>query len=285
MKIGLNLLLWDANITEEHVHILEQLAEMGYDGVEFPIFSFDRKVAKKLREHLDRLKLKCTITSCVPGDGSANPISSDAKCRRAGLNYMKKTIGIAEILGAETIAGPFTAPVGYLTRMRRTEDEWKWGVDVMRKVAAEAEKKGVMMALEALNRFETYFINTSEDACKFAEEVDSPNFAIMWDTFHANIEEKNIQKAMMAASDKIAHVHISENDRGIPGSGHIRFGEVFNCLKKMKYDRWLVIEAFSGALPELAGATCIWRDIVKDNFELAKQGHNFIQKQWAKAKG
>ncbi len=282
MKIGLNLLLWDANITEKHVGILERLADLGYDGVEIPIFSFDRNECKKLRKHLDRLKLKCTITSCVPPD--ANPISDDAKVRRAALNHMKKTIGIAEILGAEVIAGPFTAPVGHLVGRRRTEDEWKWGVDVMNKVAKATEKGGVKLALEALNRFETYFINTGEDACKFAEDVNHPNFGIMWDTFHANIEEENIQKAMMAASDKILHVHISENHRGIPGAGHIRFGEIFNSLKKMKYNNWLTIEAFSSALLELAAATCIWRDLFRSQDEVAEKGLRFIKKQWDKTK-
>ncbi|RJP31395.1 MAG: sugar phosphate isomerase/epimerase [Candidatus Omnitrophota bacterium] len=282
MKIGLNLLLWDGTITEKHVAVLEELAALGYDGVEFPIFSFDRNVAKKLRTHLDRLKLKCTITSCVPQDGSANPISEDKKIRQAALNHMKKTIGIAEILGAEVIAGPFTSPVGRLVGRPRTDEEWKWGVEVMQKVAKATENSGVLLALEALNRFETYFINTAADACKFAEEVNHPNFGIMWDTFHANIEEKNIQKAMMAVAHKIVHVHISENHRGIPGAGHIRFGDVFNCLKKMKYDRWLTIEAFGSALPELAAATCIWRELFPSSHDLAEKGLQFIKKQWEK---
>ena len=282
MKIGLNLLLWDGTITDQHIPVMEKLAEIGFDGVEFPIFSFDRPQAKKLRKQLDRLKLKCTITSCVPPE--ADPISPDAAVRRKALNHMKKTIGIAEILGAEVIAGPFTAPVGKLTGCRRTDDEWKWGLDVMRKVAAASEKTGVILALEALNRFETYFINTSADACKFASEVDHPNFKIMWDTFHANIEEENIPKAMKAAAPYIAHVHISENHRGIPGEGHIRFGEVFKCLKGMKYDNWLTIEAFGSALPELAGATRIWRDLFDDSYGLAQKGLNFIKNGWAKAK-
>ncbi|MEW6237460.1 MAG: sugar phosphate isomerase/epimerase family protein [Candidatus Omnitrophota bacterium] len=278
MKIGLNLLLWDGTITDKHIAVMEKLKEIGFDGVEFPIFSFDRAQAKRLRTHLDRLQLACTITSCVPKE--ANPISEDAAIRKAALNHMKKTIEIAQILGAETIAGPFTAPVGYIVGRPRTDDEWKWGLDVMRKVAAAAEKTGVMLALEALNRFETFFINTSADACQFADEVNHPNFNIMWDTFHANIEEESIPKAMKAAAKRIVHVHVSENHRGIPGAGHIRFGEVFKCLKEMKYDRWLTVEAFGSALPELAAATCIWRPLFADSYELAAKSLAFIKKQW-----
>ena len=138
--------------------------------------------------------------------------------------FRSTTIDVAGILGAETIAGPFTAPVGHLTRCRRTEDEWKWGVEVMKKVAAAAEKTGVVLALEALNRFETYFINIMADNCRFAKEVDHPQFKVMFDSFHANIEEENIAQVIKASEGCIAHVHVSENHRGIPGSGHIRFG-------------------------------------------------------------
>ncbi len=282
MKIGLNLLLWDTVITEKHVNVLERLAELGYDGVEIPLFAFNKGTSKKLRKHLDRLKLKCTVSSCVPME--ANPISSEAPIRRKALNFMKKTIDNADIMGVETIMGPFTSPVGNLVGRPRTEDEWKWGVDVMRKVALEAEKTGVTLALEALNRFETYFINTVGDACKFAKEVDHKNFKVTWDTFHANIEEENLNKAITAAGDLIGHVHVSENHRGIPGTGHIPFAATFKTLKKIKYDGWLTIEAFSSALPEIAAATCIWRDVYETQDELAIKSLEFVKKTWDKAK-
>lgn len=280
MKIGLNLLLWDATITDKHVEIMEKLVELGYDGVEFPVFSFDKAQSKRLRQHLDRLKLKCTITSCVPPE--ANPISPDAAIRRKAMAFMKKTMETVEILGAEVVAGPFTSPVGAFTGCPRTEDEWKWGIDMMKKVAEEAKKVGAVMALEALNRFETYFITTLADAAQFAKEVDHPNFKIMFDSFHANIEEENIPKAIKEVGEYIAHVHVSENHRGIPGTGHVRFADIFKALKEIKYDRWLTVEAFSSALPELAGATKIWRNMFDTNDNLAKTSLAFIKKQWEK---
>lgn len=281
MKIGMNLLLWDGTITEKHVEVLEKIAEIGFDGVEFPVFSFDPAVSETLRGHLDRLNLACSIVTVVPPE--ANPISEDPAVRKAGLGHMKNAIEIAQILGSEIVAGPFTSPVGLLTGRRRTADEWKWGVEVMQQAAASAQEAGVTLALEALNRFETYFINTSADACAFADAVGNPHFGIMWDTFHANIEEEDIAAAMKAAARHIVHVHISENHRGIPGTGHIAFDVVFSRLRAMKYDGWLTIEAFSGALPELAAATCIWRDLFGDSYELAERGLAFIKQGWAKA--
>ncbi|HOL96577.1 MAG TPA: sugar phosphate isomerase/epimerase family protein, partial [bacterium] len=204
MKIGMNLLLWEGSITEKHVGVLEDLAAMGYDGVEFPLFAFSRAQqtqCKKLRGHLDRLKLSCSVVTCVPNE--ANPISEDPAIRKASLEFLKKAIATAEILGSNIVAGPFTSPVGRLVGRRRTEDEWKWGVEVMRKAAMAADKAGVTLALEAINRFETYFINTMADAYQFAKAVDHPRFGVMFDTFHANIEEENIPKAMMTAAEKI----------------------------------------------------------------------------------
>lgn len=281
MKIGMNLLLWDGTITERHVAVLEDLAAAGFDGVEFPVFSFDFAGFEKLRGHLDRLAMGCSIVTCVAED--ANPISEDAAVRKAAVGHMENAVKAAQILGADIVAGPFTAPVGLLVGRRRNDDEWKWAVDVMQQAAAAAGSAGVKLALEALNRFETYFINTSADACRFAAEVGSPHFGIMWDTFHANIEEEDIAKAMLAAKEHVIHVHISENHRGTVGTGHIPFDLVFKTLRAMNYDAWLTVEAFGSSLPELAAATCIWRDLFPSSEGLAKESLSFIKDGWAKS--
>lgn len=274
--------MWAGTITEEHIPVIEKLAEIGFDGVEFPIFSYDLKTAEKLRSHLDRLGLGCTLTTCVPPE--ANPISEDNSIRKASVDYLKKVIETACILGSPVVAGPLTAPVGYLVGRRRTEEEWKRAVGVMEEVAEEAQKAGIKLALEALNRFETYFINTIADAVALAKEVNNPAFGIMFDSFHANIEEEDFEEAVKTGGKYIVHVHVSENHRGIPGSGHIPFDRVFSTLRSMGYDNWLTIEAFGSAVPEVAAATCIWRDLFKDSFELAKEGLRFVKETWEKAK-
>ncbi|MBD3265841.1 TIM barrel protein [bacterium] len=281
MKIGINLLAWNGTITEDHVFALELLKDMGYDGVEFPMFSFDYAMARKLKKHLDRLKMDSTVCTITLPD--ANPVSEDKKIRQAGLNHIKKAIKTCDILGSKTLIGPLGAPCGTLVGRPRTEDEWNWGVETMQKAAADAQKVGVDIAFEPINRFETYFINTVGDAYEFAKQVNEKNFGILYDTFHANIEEKSMGKSLKDVIDKVFHVHISENDRGIPGSGHIRFGEIFKTLKANKYNRWLTIEAFGDAVPEVAAATCIWREMFTNQEELCRKGLDFIQKQWKKA--
>jgi D-psicose/D-tagatose/L-ribulose 3-epimerase len=196
---------------------------------------------------------------------------------------MQNAIDVCEILGANPLIGPFASPCGVLVGRGRTQEEWNWCVDIMQQSSDYAQKAGINLAFEAINRFETFFINTVQDAYQLAKDVDRDNFGIVFDTFHANIEEENLAVALSEVIDKVYHVHISENHRGIPGAGHIRFGDVFKVLRSHNYDRWLTIEAFGNAVPEVAAATCIWRPIVPSNEKLCKKGLNFITKQWQRS--
>src|SRR5690606_34016853 len=140
-----------------------------------------------------------------------------------------------------------------------------------------AAANNVMLGIEAVNRFECYFLNCMEDLARFVVDVDHPHCRLMYDTFHANIEEKNPRNAILSARKDLAHVHISENDRSTPGSGGVRWQENFETLHEIGYDGWLTIEAFGLALPELAAATKIWRRMYQDEMQLARDGLKFMQ--------
>ena len=140
----------------------------------------------------------------------------------------------------------------------------------------------MILCYEHLNRFETYLLNATADSARFATEVNHPNCRIMYDTFHANIEEKNVGDAIRAGGKMIAHVHISENDRSTPGQGAIRWEENFDALKAIGYDGWLTVEAFGLALPEIAAATKIWRRMFSSEEQLAKDSLAFMKREVAK---
>ncbi len=154
----------------------------------------------------------------------------------------------------------------------------------MRAVAEHAGKVKVKLGVEALNRFECYFLNAHADAAKFAREVNHPACGIMYDTFHSNIEEKSIPKAFKEIKDVLCHIHISENDRSTPGKGNVRWRKNFDSIVEIGYDGWLVIEAFGLALPELAAATRIWRRMFDDELTLAKEGLEFMKSEIAARK-
>ncbi len=279
MKYGMNLLLWSGELSDELIPVLENLKAMGYDGVELPIFNTDLDYAQ-WGQRLDDLGLERTAVTVR--DEADNPISPDADVRAAGVANTKKALDCCQAAGATTLVGPYHSALGVFSGQGPTEDEWKWGVDSMRQVAEHAGQVGVILGVECLNRFETYLLNTHADSARFAREVDHPNCRMMYDTFHANIEEKSMAEAIRGCADVLCHVHISENDRSTPGTGNVRWAENFDTLKEIGYDGWLMIEAFGLALPELAAATKIWRRMYESEEQLASDGLAFMKAEIAK---
>ena len=279
MKYGMNLLLWSGEVTEELFPVCEKLKEIGFDGVELPIFNLDLDYAA-IGKQLDSLGLGRTGVTIRNEDD--NPISPDPEVRKKGVELTKRTLDVCAQAGIETLVGPYHSAIGYFSGAGPTDDEWKWGVESMRQVAEHAGQVGVRLGVEALNRFECYLLNTHADSARFVREVDHPSCGMMYDTFHSNIEEKSVTDAIMAGGDKLFHIHISENDRSTPGQGAIRWDENFDAISKSGYDGWLVIEAFGLALPEIAAATKIWRKMFTDELTLAADGLAFMKGEMEK---
>ena len=278
MKVGMNLLVWTAFVTEEHFPILEKIKKTGYDGVEIPLFDGDAEHYKKIKKELDNLGLGCTAVTVVNAD--TNPISPDASIRKAGLDRIKWALDMTSVMGGDLLAGPYHSALGVFSGQPPTADERKRAIEVLTQAADHAQKVKVKIAIEYLNRFECYFLTNALDAKNLVREINHPYFGTMYDTFHANIEEKNISQAIASMEDTYIHVHISENDRGTPGSGHVHWDETFKALRKAKYDGWLTIEAFGRALPDLAAATKIWRDMFPSPEDVYGNGFKFIKEKW-----
>jgi D-psicose/D-tagatose/L-ribulose 3-epimerase len=279
MKTGMNLLLWTTHVTSDLFPTLAKLKAMGFDGVEIPIFEGDAAHYREVRRELDKLGLGCTtVTVATP---EANPISPDAAVREAAVERLRRTVELTAVLGGDVMAGPYHSPLAVFSGGGPTPDEKKRAADVLRRVAEDAQKAKVMLAIEYLNRFECYFLTTAADAKAFVRQVDHPHFRTMYDTFHANIEEKNPPQVIADLAGSFAHVHISENDRGTPGTGQVRWEDTFRALRKTGYDGWLVIEAFGRALPALAAATRVWRDLFPSADDLCKLGLRFMKEKWA----
>jgi D-psicose/D-tagatose/L-ribulose 3-epimerase len=281
MKIGMNLLLWATHVTEKHYPHLEKIKSTGFDGVEVPIFEGDDAHYRKLRTKLDELQLKTSTVAVATPEASA--ISPDPAIRKAARERLQKIVRQSAILGADVLCGPFHQALGVFSGSGPTEEEFKHAAEVHRAVAEEAQREGVVLAIESLNRFECYFLNTMAATAAYVRRVDHPNFKALFDTFHANIEEENLPKAFSENAAEIAHVHVSNNDRGVPGRGHIDFRSVFRAIKSSGYDGWLTIEAFGRALPELVEPTRVWRDFFKRPDDVVTEGYEFIRETWKQA--
>jgi D-psicose/D-tagatose/L-ribulose 3-epimerase len=275
MKFGVNTMVWTTQVGEKQDPLFARIKEWGFDGVE-PFLSPDEPAnIPALRTTLDRLQLDRTTCCVLPRE--ANLISSDAATRRNGIAFLKKCIDRTADLGAHVMCGPLFAGLGVMTGSRRTEKEWKWAVKGLRAAATRAEKRKVCLCIEPLNRFETYFLNTLEDAARLVEDVGAPNLKIHFDTFHSNIEEQHPAEALRAVAKHLGHIHLSESDRGIPGTGHVDWKGILKVLKETNYQGWLTIESFAQPEPALAAAAAIWRDLAPSGDDLARQGLQFTK--------
>jgi D-psicose/D-tagatose/L-ribulose 3-epimerase len=281
MKIGMNLLLWTGAVTTEHFPLLGKLKAAGFDGVELPIFAGTPAEYKPIRAELDKQGLKCTTVTILTKENNA--VSPDASVRRKAGDWLKTVIEINHVLGAETVCGPYHSALGEFSGMGPTADEKTRAADVLRGAAEQAKQANLMMAIEYLNRFECYFLNTAAAAVELVRMVNHPNFRAMYDSFHAHIEEKDPAAAIRTVAPVLAHVHISENDRGTPGTGQVNWDATFKTLKEVKYDGWLTIEAFGRALPDLAAATRIWRDLFPSAEDVYTKGIAFIKSRWSRS--
>lgn len=279
MKYGMNLLLWTGDDTEERMlPVYDSLASMGYDGVELTLFSGDPDDYAALGRHLDTLGLERTCV-CIR-NAEDDPISPDPAIRRKAVAALEHAVDCAQAAGSSLLAGPFYAAIGQFSGAPPTEDEWKRSAEVLREVAAYAENRQITLALEFLNRFEIYLLNDAAETRRMALEVGASNLGVHYDTFHANIEEKDPATAIEGCADRLYHVHISENDRSTPGQGQVRWRETFDALSRVGYDGWLTVEAFGGAIPELVAATKIWRRMFESEEQLARDALEFMKREW-----
>ena len=275
MKYGMNMLLWSSGLTTEDAPLFEKIKEIGYDGVEIPMFDLDVDAFKSLGDLLDQIGLERTaVTVC---SAEANPISESEAVRASATEYLNKVVDCCEALGAQNLAGPIHSALGEFSGQGATEEEWKRAQEVLLKVADHAQQANIMLSIEYLNRFECYFLNSAEDCSRFCREANHPQLKMMYDSFHAHIEEKDPVQAIKTCSDQMVFVHISENDRSTPGEGQVNWDATFSGLKEVGYDGWLVVEAFGLALPELAAATRIWRKMFPDEEYLATNALKFMK--------
>jgi D-psicose/D-tagatose/L-ribulose 3-epimerase len=281
VKVGFNLLVVGGLITAEHGPLFEELKALGYHGVELPMFEGTPEHYRALGRVLRETGLEAT--TCAIMTEAENPISPEPLIRAEAGKRLRWAIDCSQALGAGMMMGPFHSPLGVFSGHGPSEAELDHLAAVMREGAIYGAKAGVNLSLEPLNRFECYVLNTMAQAAALARRVDHPNFGTTFDTFHANIEERDPIAAFTAHAAGINHIHVSENDRGIPGRGHVPFGPIIRAVKAAGYDGWLTVEAFGRSVPALSAATRVWRDLFPDLATLFAESIALIRREWAAA--
>ncbi len=278
MKFGIHSLLFSETFLEKDLPRLEKFKKMGFDAVEIIPFDPEGFPASKVKQAAADLGLDINMGYGMPED--KNIISPDASVRRAGVDFSKRLIDLAAEAGAKVFGGVIYCGWGYLTGKMRTEEEWAWGVESYREVAAYAKQvaPALVLGIEPINRFESHFINTAADAIRFIRAVGQPNVKVHLDTFHMIREEDSFAGSVVETGADLGYVHACENQRGIPGRGQIPWHDFFRALKTVGYEGCVTIESFDPNMEKIAKLCCIWRKLADSPEQLATEGLAWLKK-------
>lgn len=278
MQTGVSTFVWVSPFSTASFHLLQKIKAAGYDIIEAAVEDAGLIDWPQLKSMAQDAGLKITISGAF---GPDRDLSSDnAAIRRQALDYIIECTRIAQQMGSPVFTGPLYAAVGK-TRIVSPEQkaqERNWCLQGLREAAKAASDHGVLLGVEPLNRFETDMINTVDQALELVREAGHPSLRISLDTFHANIEEKDIPAAIRKiGGDMLCHVQGNESDRGTPGTGHLNWTGIRDALMDIGYDGAIVLETFGAPSKELARAACIWRPLANSADELATEGAAFYR--------
>jgi D-psicose/D-tagatose/L-ribulose 3-epimerase len=282
MRFGVNTFIWVSPCTTDAVKMLApKVRAMGFGILEISVENPDLIDIPIVKETLKESKLEGIICGAFGPD--RNICSKDAKTRENAKTYIRWLINAAQEIDSEVVCGPLYSSVGkeHLEDNRARLLEWDLAVTGVREMADYAAARKVKLAFEPLNRFETDMINVVSQGIAFIEDVDRKNVGIHLDTFHMHLEEKNSADAIRQAGERVFHFHACENDRGVPGTGQVRWQEIVRALKDIHYQGPVVIESFTNQVKEIARAVCIWREIAPSQDAIAEQGLQFLQALFA----
>jgi D-psicose/D-tagatose/L-ribulose 3-epimerase len=284
MRIGAHAQIWVAPFTGETLDLVGHVRDLGFDAIDINVGALPPPFpAAALRRRLTEAGLQASLGAFL--NAGRDITSPDAEVRQAGVEFL---VGVAQLCG-EVGAPTFIGPMHSEIRRQRVdpppvrEERWKRCVDGLAAVAREAERVGIRVAVEILNRYESDFLTTTADGVRLCRAVGNPRLGLLLDTFHMNIEERRIGEAFRAAAGHIVHVHTCENDRGAPGSGHIDWVEVRDALREVGYDGVCTIESYSPDLPALVERTSFWRHVAPSQDALAREGLAFLRRLFGAA--
>jgi D-psicose/D-tagatose/L-ribulose 3-epimerase len=277
-KYGVHAFLLEGSWNSEIApRVIAQAAELGFDFVEIPLLRPDEFDSALIGNELARNRIEGVTSLCLPRElhMPVNP--------KGALQFLKSAVDRIADFGGKSLYGCTYCNLGFLTGAPPTAEEKKSVADTLRELHAYAKQKGVQIAIEPVNRYETYLCNTGADAADYIRQIGADDIIIHFDTYHMNIEEEGYSGPLKAAGPLCGYIHLSESNRGLPGEGMVDWKDVFDGLKAINYTGPLVLEAFAAINPDLVGATCLWHPSKYTPKELAVRGLEFLKENAAKA--
>lgn len=275
MKIGVSAFAWTAQFDRRHLGLLAAIRENGIQAFEVPMFDPRCLAPTELRRAFEDNGLECTVCAILPA--KVNPISPDAAVRKRAAEHLMECLAVSAEMGAKLLGGPLYAPIGYLPEHRPSEDEKFWAIEAFQSLGDRLHACQMTLSIEPVNRSETAFLRTAREAKSLCEAIGHPRIGVTIDTFHANIEEPNICAGLTSLGPWLKHVHISENDRGLLGTGHVDFPAIVASLKQSGYTGYLMIEGFGYSEEEKNGPGWLWAHEDVSPEDIAFKGARYLR--------
>jgi D-psicose/D-tagatose/L-ribulose 3-epimerase len=279
IKYGVSTWLWTSPFSTASIQeLFPKIADMGFDVVEIAVEDPSLIDSKAVKKALEKYNLKASV--CGAFGPSRDFTNEDPAVHANCFNYIQACLDLCVELDVKFMGGPMYSAVGKarMVSPEQRKKEWQLAVTNLRKVCDAAARRGLQIALEPLNRFESDLVNTADDVVRMVNDIDHPCARIMLDGFHMNIEEKDIENAIVTAGDKLIHLQVAENYRGTPGTGQTNWGAYRRGLEAVNYKGIITIESFTTDNKELAGAVCFWHPMAESQDQLASEGLRFLRK-------
>ena len=278
MKLGIHAYAWCSEWNNDQLDLIDRAHNLGMDFIELPLMLLDKFDATAVGERIKSLGFNACTSTVLLGDTDIT--SDDPAIRASGVEFLKNCVKATYEIGATNFSGVIYSKHIRQLDSRPTEREYIWSADCLRKVADYAKDLGIIIGLEPVNRYETFLVNTCEQALMLKDMINRDNIKIHLDTYHMNIEEKSFYEATLLAGDNLMHYHLCENDRGIPGTGLVDWDDIFKALAEINYTGYAALESFVDCTDNMD--TWVWRQLAKDGDTLVTEGTAFIRSKMKK---
>jgi D-psicose/D-tagatose/L-ribulose 3-epimerase len=275
MKIGIHAMAWTNHWSNRSLDLIDRARALGMDFIEIPLLDLDDVDPAAIHARLDAAGFDA-VTSTVLSAGT-DLVADDAGTRAAGVAYLTRCVEATAAMGAHQFSGVIYSELGRRPSFRPDERHWEWAADGLRVVAERARDLGVRVALEPVNRYETFLVNTCAQAVRLCEMIGSANVGIHLDTYHMNIEETRWDEPIRQAGARLCHIHLCENNRGIPGTGLVDWDSLVAALGALKYGGYAAMESFTDISDDMRPATPVWRDLALSGDVLVQEGLRFLR--------
>lgn len=275
IKYMVHAYAWTSSWSNDDLGLIEHTLELGLDGIEIPLMELEGVDPAAIRARAEAAG--ADVVTSVGLNEATDPTSSDAAIRDAARDYLGRCLEASAEMGAPVFTGVTYSALGPVYDHAPTAEEYERAAEVLRDAAERAAELGLRLGIEPVNRYESFLVNTAEQARELADAIDHPAVGVHLDAYHMNIEEQEFFAPVAASVDRLVHFHLSESHRGIPGTGNVDWEAIMRALVEGSYEGYVGLESFAEIAESMRGATCIWRELAPDSDTLVREGLEFLR--------